>query len=57
MRTHQRGRREPGGRHIVAGVTADLFDAAAMYDDDYLHFFASSEAGVPPPISSGGCWI
>jgi SAM-dependent methyltransferase len=34
--------------HIVAGVTADLFDAGAMYDEDYLHFFASSEAGGAP---------
>jgi SAM-dependent methyltransferase len=34
--------------HIVAGVTADLFDAAAMYDEDYLHFFASPEAGGAP---------
>lgn len=29
-------------------MTADLFDAAAMYDDDYLHFFASSESGRAP---------
>jgi SAM-dependent methyltransferase len=29
-------------------VTADLFDAAAMYDDDYLHFFASSGDGSAP---------
>jgi len=29
-------------------VTADLFDAAAMYDDDYLHFFASSGGDGAP---------
>lgn len=29
-------------------VTADLFDAAAMYDDDYLHFFASPGGGGAP---------
>lgn len=29
-------------------MTADLFDAAAMYDDDYLHFFATSEAVAAP---------
>jgi SAM-dependent methyltransferase len=29
-------------------VTADLFDAAAMYDDDYLHFFATPQAGGAP---------
>ena len=26
---------------------ADLFDAAAMYDEDYLYFFASSRAAAP----------
>ena len=50
---------------------ADLFDAAAMYDEDYLYFFASSGAAAPThgPVvgtaytsvsaltSSGGCWI
>jgi SAM-dependent methyltransferase len=30
-------------------MTADLFDATAMYDDDYLHFFASGA-----PSSAGG---
>ncbi|MDI6102642.1 class I SAM-dependent methyltransferase [Actinoplanes sp. NEAU-A12] len=29
-------------------MTADLFDAAAMYDDDYLHFFASPEGDNGP---------
>jgi len=29
-------------------VTSDLFDASAMYDEDYLHFFASSETGGAP---------
>jgi ubiquinone/menaquinone biosynthesis C-methylase UbiE len=29
-------------------VTADLFDASAMYDDDYLHFFAASDTGGAP---------
>jgi len=29
-------------------MTADLFDAAAMYDDDYLHFFVASAAGAAP---------
>lgn len=29
-------------------MTADLFDAAAMYDDDYLYFFAASGAGAAP---------
>jgi SAM-dependent methyltransferase len=28
-------------------MTADLFDATAMYDDDYLHFFARPESGAP----------
>jgi SAM-dependent methyltransferase len=33
----------------VGTVTADdLFDAAAMYDDDYLYFFAGSDAGGAP---------
>lgn len=31
----------------VGAVTADLFDAAAMYDEDYLHFFAASGADAP----------
>ena len=34
--------------HTVGTVTADLFDAAAMYDEDYLHFFAASGAGAAP---------
>ncbi len=37
-------------------MTADLFDAAAMYDDDYLHFFAASQAGGAPthgPVVGG----
>ncbi|HET6483732.1 MAG TPA: hypothetical protein VFG35_27330 [Actinoplanes sp.] len=29
-------------------MTADLFDAAAMYDDDYLHFFVASAAAAAP---------
>ena len=29
-------------------MTAELFDAAAMYDDDYLHFFAAPDAGGAP---------
>jgi SAM-dependent methyltransferase len=29
-------------------VTRELFDATAMYDDDYLYFFASGEAGALP---------
>lgn len=29
-------------------MTNDLFDASAMYDDDYLHFFASAGAGASP---------
>jgi len=29
-------------------VTSDLFDASAMYDEDYLHFFASPSAGGAP---------
>ncbi|GIM93384.1 class I SAM-dependent methyltransferase [Paractinoplanes toevensis] len=28
-------------------MTADLFDAASMYDEDYLHFFASPQGGAP----------
>lgn len=28
-------------------MTADLFDPTAMYDDDYLHFFASPEGAAP----------
>jgi SAM-dependent methyltransferase len=28
-------------------MTADLFDATAMYEEDYLHFFAAPEAGAP----------
>jgi SAM-dependent methyltransferase len=31
----------------VDAVTADLFDAAAMYDDNYLHFFGAAEASGP----------
>jgi SAM-dependent methyltransferase len=34
--------------NTVGIVTADLFDAAAMYDEDYLHFFASSGGGSAP---------
>jgi len=34
--------------HTVGTVTADLFDAAAMYDEDYLHFFAATGTGGPP---------
>jgi len=29
-------------------VTSDLFDASAMYDEDYLHFFASPSPGGAP---------
>jgi SAM-dependent methyltransferase len=29
-------------------VTADLFDAAAMYDEDYLHFFTTPGPGSAP---------
>ncbi|WP_203779448.1 class I SAM-dependent methyltransferase [Actinoplanes philippinensis] len=29
-------------------MTADLFDATAMYDEDYLHFFASPDDGAAP---------
>jgi SAM-dependent methyltransferase len=32
----------------VLPVTADLFNAAAMYDADYLHFFTSVDAGGAP---------
>lgn len=28
-------------------MTADLFDATAMYEEDYLHFFASPGGGAP----------
>ncbi|MEV6841989.1 methyltransferase domain-containing protein [Actinoplanes sp. NPDC051411] len=28
-------------------MTADLFDATAMYEEDYLHFFASLQGGPP----------
>jgi len=28
-------------------MTADLFDATAMYEEDYLHFFASPRGGSP----------
>ena len=34
--------------HTVGSVMGDLFDAAAMYDDDYLHFFARAGAGAAP---------
>jgi SAM-dependent methyltransferase len=34
-----------GGRHVSFAVVSDLFDAEAMYDEDYLHFFAAP-AGV-----------
>lgn len=39
-----------GSRFIptVGAVTADLFNAAAMYDADYLHFFAASDSGAAP---------
>ncbi len=33
--------------HTVGSV-ADLFDATAMYDDDYLHFFAASDGDGAP---------
>jgi SAM-dependent methyltransferase len=29
-------------------MAADLFDATAMYDDDYLHFFAAPDPGGAP---------
>ncbi|MCA2216548.1 class I SAM-dependent methyltransferase [Jidongwangia harbinensis] len=29
-------------------MTADLFNAAAMYDEDYLHFFSAPDAGGAP---------
>ncbi|MFC7535145.1 SAM-dependent methyltransferase [Actinoplanes sp. GCM10030250] len=38
-------------------MTGDLFDAAAMYDDDYLHFFAGPSAAGPthgPAVPGGG---
>ncbi|WP_122982050.1 class I SAM-dependent methyltransferase [Actinoplanes teichomyceticus] len=37
-------------------MTADLFDAAAMYDDDYLHFFTGSATRVThgPAVPAGG---
>src|SRR4051812_37858237 len=28
-------------------MTADLFDATAMYEEDYLHFFASPQGAAP----------
>jgi SAM-dependent methyltransferase len=31
----------------VSGVTTDLFDATAMYEEDYLHFFASPSGAAP----------
>ncbi|GAA2637642.1 class I SAM-dependent methyltransferase [Paractinoplanes durhamensis] len=31
-------------------MTADLFDAAAMYEDDYLHFFAKGAAPTHGPL-------
>jgi SAM-dependent methyltransferase len=31
----------------VSGVTTDLFDASAMYEEDYLHFFASPSGEAP----------
>jgi SAM-dependent methyltransferase len=34
--------------NTVDAVTADLFDPTAMYDDDYLYFFATSGAGGAP---------
>ena len=34
--------------NTVEVMTVDLFDATAMYDEDYLHFFASSAAGGGP---------
>jgi SAM-dependent methyltransferase len=30
------------------GTVADLFDATAMYDDDYLHFFAAPDSDGAP---------
>src|SRR5215468_11106470 len=30
------------------GTGADLFDATAMYDDDYLHFFATPDGDGAP---------
>lgn len=32
----------------MSGVTGDLFDAASMYDEDYLHFFAGTAGGGAP---------
>ncbi|MCY1137043.1 class I SAM-dependent methyltransferase [Actinoplanes sp. Pm04-4] len=29
-------------------MTGDLFDAASMYDEDYLHFFVGAESGGAP---------
>jgi hypothetical protein len=37
----------------VDAVTADLFDAAARYGEDYLHFFASPETGGAPTQGPG----
>jgi cyclopropane fatty-acyl-phospholipid synthase-like methyltransferase len=31
----------------LSGVTSDLFDATAMYEEDYLHFFASPSGSAP----------
>ncbi|WP_203827437.1 SAM-dependent methyltransferase [Actinoplanes palleronii] len=34
-------------------MTVDLFDASAMYDDDYLHFFAGGAAGGGAGVTHG----
>ena len=58
---------------MFAGMGNDLFDAAQMYDEDYLYFFAAESGsefaphgpavpgtgvpGKPPQNWPGGCWI
>jgi hypothetical protein len=35
--------------HFYTALMTDLFDAAAMYDEDYLHFFAGRAGPAKPP--------
>src|SRR2546429_9372927 len=37
---------KPRGPAKPEDVMSDLFDAAAMYDEDYLHFFAAPPGSV-----------
>ena len=48
-----------GADYLLFAGMGDLFDAAAMYDEDYLYFFAApgdpSEFAVHGPVVPGAC--